>query len=85
MIPDLFCWLTSLAFAAAISTSVYGNRSPLIVLCFGLLVYGALIWEHGFKLYYFKKRKIAFWIFYAIPFLACFLFFLNAAAQGIIR
>ena len=65
---DYIRWLASLTFCAVISIWAAEEKHNILQLLFGLLVYGAFVYEHGYKLDFKKEKQKLFFIFYVIPF-----------------
>lgn len=64
---DVLCWGSSIILAAAIGiwSRVGGYNDAQMV--FALVIYSALVYQHGYLLFLKKKRYLAFTFFYGLP------------------
>ena len=65
---DFLRWLASLAIGFALIAWTVEGQKNAYQLAFGLAVYGALCYQHGWKLDYRRGMRARFISFYVLPF-----------------
>lgn len=65
---DYIRWLASGIFGIVITIWAIEGKHNNSQLLFGLMVYAAFVYEHGYKLYFKSGKQKNFFAFYVVPF-----------------
>lgn len=65
---DYVRWLSSLILCAVITIWAIEGKHNNLQLLFGLMVYAAVVYEHGYKLDFRSGSRKLFLAFYVVPF-----------------